>query len=228
MNNLDEEVARLQDKIRTSLVNNKPFDHVVIDNFFSDEVSEKIYSDLMVVENLNPDNIFKSNNGCKKEYKSKIPNLFYFNFLLDIFSSQNLNTQIKSLLNTDELFSDATFEGGGYVISPSNSFLRYHCDFNYSKNVKMYRAVNLILYLNKDYSSSYGGNLHLLDNESRTVEKIVEPKFNRIAIFKTSEATPHGVSKNNENFQRRSFNCYFYSKQPIIKNNGDIHKTIWL
>ena len=83
--------------------------------------------------------------------------------------------------------------------------------------------------MNKDYRENFGGHLHLLDSGSKTVEGKVLPKANTILAFKTDDVSFHGVSRNSAEFNRRSFNIYYYTDQPISSNQSDMpHKTLWL
>ena len=88
---------------------------------------------------------------------------------------------------------------------------------------------NILIYLNQDNSSDFGGQLHLLDADSNTVEKIVSPKFGTMLGFYTDDKSFHGVSKNKNGFFRRSLNLYYYSETPISPNqSNEPHKTIWV
>ena len=146
----------------------------------------------------------------------------------DIFTSQKVADAIQTKFSIPhKLSADPTFDGGGLTLSPPESFLRYHGDFNWSSKAEKYRYVNAILYLNASWNGTHGGYLHLIDNNTETVEKIVAPLFNRCAIFITSKETPHGVSINKNGFYRLSLNSYFYSDQPPKMNQTVPHKTLW-
>lgn len=219
----------IREKIQNSIVINYPYPHMIIDNILTDEFAEKLHEELMLIEmNESPDNDFSSNYGKKMEYKREIPSAQKYNQIREILSGSELSDCIAEKFNLSKLEGDPSFDGGGYVISPKNSFLRYHADFNFSSKVNKYRIVNLILYMNRDYSSKDGGCLHLLDYESKTVESEVKPIFNRAVIFLTNEKTVHGVNRNNGEFQRRSFNTYFYSETPLLEGEITPHKTLWV
>jgi Rps23 Pro-64 3,4-dihydroxylase Tpa1-like proline 4-hydroxylase len=219
----------IEERINTSIIEDSPFKHILIHDFLPLEFAEKSYIDLLQVEKLEPDNSFISDNGLKREYKTHKTDMKEYNMLMDLFSKEYLLPIIESKfgLNAGSLYSDSSYDGGGYVISPSKTYLRYHVDFNFSSKLNKYRCVNMILYMNKNYKDEYGGQLHLLDNSTKTVEKTVKPEFNTAVIFLTNSNTPRGVSINN-NFERRSINVYYYSDEPLIESDCVPHKTIWL
>jgi SM-20-related protein len=73
---------------------------------------------------------------------------------------------------------------------PAGSFYKRHLDQFKERNN---RVISTILYLNKNWEASQGGELKLFfDHE----EKIVEPKYGRIVSFK-SDQLEHEVLKTN-------------------------------
>jgi|688.fasta_scaffold40740_7 hypothetical protein len=208
-----------------------PFEHVLVDDFLASTQLIGLQSDLKKLENSAPQKIFESAFGTKQEWKIFPDNLNELKGFIDYMSSEKLISQIKSLFSIGKetnIYPDLSYDGGGYVISPPQSFLSYHADFNFSNEIKKFRSLNILFYMNPE-STINGGSLHLLDAESKTVEKIVEPKLNRLLIFKTDDVSFHGVSRNNENFFRRSFNFYYYTDVPLSqKQSQDPHKTIWM
>jgi Rps23 Pro-64 3,4-dihydroxylase Tpa1-like proline 4-hydroxylase len=179
-----------------------------------------------------PDKNFKTIFGEKKEYR------LFSNFdetlrdWANFTSSTKFITSLQSkfgIPQNNEIDSDPNYDGGGYVISPPGSFLSYHADFNFSSGIEKFRVLNVLFYLNDNYDSKLGGHLHLLDEQSKTVEKIVFPIPNRMLAFLTDDTSFHGVSKNLAQFHRRSFNMYYYAKSPLSKNQSPVpHKTIWI
>lgn len=219
----------IKQKILTSTVNSYPYDHVIIDDFLDIDDYKSCYQNLLNVQTRKENQLYdNARNGSKRQYNSAEGNVD-FQKVLDAFSNQELADIIANKFNYDEpLYPDPTFEGGGLTFSPPGTFLRYHADFNYSSNAERYRVINAILYLNYDYQTANGGHLHLIDPKSNTVEGVVEPVFNRCVMFKTNKNTPHGVNRNNDDFTRVSFNCYFYSDKPLLQDEVEPHRTLWV
>jgi Rps23 Pro-64 3,4-dihydroxylase Tpa1-like proline 4-hydroxylase len=220
------------DKFKNSDMNDYPFPHFVLDNLIDPISLEEIFRELSILEKQDPTNLYKSEFGEKKEWKFFPENLKSLNSLLEYLSSQEFICILKSKFQIDnsiEIYPDATYDGGGYVISPPKSFLGYHADFNFSNKIGKYRVLNILIYMNQNYHESQGGKLHLLDSNSKTVEKMVEPLANRLLAFFTDDKSFHGVGMNQGKFYRRSFNLYYYSDLPISSEQStEPHKTIWL
>jgi Rps23 Pro-64 3,4-dihydroxylase Tpa1-like proline 4-hydroxylase len=210
-----------------------PFPHAVIDNFLSPENLTLLKASLeFLISNVEP-RVFASEHGSKFEYKldntNQDPEYLPFAKMMAFLTSKECADSIKETFSLDfDLEGDSSFDGGGFVISPPGSFLGYHADFNYSSNVKKFRVANILLYMNGDYKNDFGGNLQLLHQDSLTVEKSVEPTENRAVIFLTTDKTPHGVSRNLQEFSRKSFNAYFYTEKNPSNTSNNPHKTIWL
>ena len=219
--------------IQSSEVSVYPFPHLVIDGFLSSKNLIELKDSLKFVTAKVKPKFFESEHGSKKEWKveESITDSQYrpFQELMKFLSSYDCAKAIANVFDLNfELDGDPTFDGGGFVISPPGSFLGYHADFNFSSQVKKYRVANILLYMNENYSSTFGGTLHLLDSKSLTVEKSVEPIENRALIFLTTDKTPHGVSKNMESFSRKSFNAYFYAENNPEDTDSNPHKTLWI
>ena len=78
----------------------------------------------------------------------------------------------------------------------------------------LWRRINLLVYLNKNWQPEYGGDLELWNKEMTEMVTKVAPNFNRAVIFYTDDNSPHGYKAINipEGESRKSFYTYFYTK----------------
>lgn len=197
----------------------RPFPHLVIKNAisidsarFKNEVNEILTSSENIRKNENFQKIeIKKAGGLIGQLLSEMQGSQLLDFARENFSLNNIS-------------SDLSYDGGGFTITPQGGFLRYHADFPYSSKVEKYRVLNALLYLCDD--DFEGGELHLIDPISGTVEARITPKFGTIAIFPTSKYTPHGVSRIIKG-NRLSINSYFYDSKPL-DDRLIPSKTIWL
>jgi len=219
-------------KIKDIDISNYPFDHFIIEDLLDSNQLENLFNDLKSLEQLEPDKIFESPFGTKREWHAfPQSTTFLCEWMKFLSSPIFIETLRKALLIADdvEIFPDFSYDGGGYVISPPKAFLGYHADFNFSSKVNKFRTLNILFYMNQDYKENFGGHLHLLDSQSKTVERKVLPKANTFLAFKTDDESYHGVSRNADNFNRRSFNIYYYTDQPLSENQTTVpHRTLWL
>jgi len=195
-----------------------PFSHTVFDNVlsitfhdFEKELNKIKKSDFIINKNIN----FQ-----KKELRSIDG---FIGKIMNELISDDFLKKISSIYSFKNLTSDPSFDGGGLTISEPGSYLRYHADFPYSNISKKYRVLNAILYLSDP--NIIGGNLHLLDYQSGTVEANIRPTFGKLIVFPTSKYTIHGFSKILYG-NRVTINTYLYDDKPI-DDRLEPSKTIW-
>jgi Rps23 Pro-64 3,4-dihydroxylase Tpa1-like proline 4-hydroxylase len=144
--------------------------------------------------------------------------------VLSLMSSAEMTEVLSDAFGIASLSSDKSFDGGGLTITDTGGFLRYHADFPYSNLAKKYRVINCLLYLSSP--DIHGGDLHLLDPTTRTVEAAIEPVWGRLLAFPTSKNTPHGFSRITSG-RRISVNAYYYADYPLDDRFAP-GKTEWL
>ncbi len=102
-----------------------------------------------------------------------------------------------------------------------------HVDFNYRRDRQWHRRLNLLYYLNEEWPGEWGGQLELWNETVERCERIVEPRFNRLVLFETSETSYHGVRPvaKDAGAPRKSFAAYYYTKEAPDGWAGEAHPT---
>ena len=194
---------------------NEPYPHIVIDNFLDkvklDSVTKKI-DQIEIFENnkrFDPNQKRKLKSDNELEMPNEVINLIrYFNSQIFLSNLQTL-TGIK-----EKLLSDPYLWGGGIHRIKRGGFLKIHSDTNFHPDFNLDRRLNLLLYLNKNWSNEYGGDLELWDKQMKNCVKKIAPIFNRAVIFSTDDTSYHGHPdplKCPEDVVRQSLALYYYS-----------------
>ena len=92
--------------------------------------------------------------------------------------------------------------------------LKVHADFNLHQRLGLERRLNALLYLNRDWSDTYGGHLELWNRTMSRCERRVAPVFNRCVVFATSDSSFHGHPEPLScppGRSRRSIALYYYT-----------------
>lgn len=195
--------------------NEKPFPHVVIDNFFTEEVAQEIAkefpspnSQTFNVVYDNPIEVKLTGNDWDRFPKTTYKAFFYL-------SSHKFATFLKEGLKSEkELFADYGLHGGGYHTHPTGGKLNVHLDYSIHPKLGLQRKYNIIVYINPHYQTGWGGELGLwnsADGKPTTLEKVVEPVFNRAVLFETTYGW-HGLEIPNkfpEGESRNSLAIYY-------------------
>jgi len=202
----------------------QPFPHIVIDKFLPETILNSVLDEFNKNKNwwydrvkwtepyqVNkfywPHNIETANN-----MSNDLPTI---SALINYLNSPVMLKYLEELTGIDNLISDELLMGGGLHKITSGGKLAIHKDYNVHPVNKMYRRLNLLIYLNKAWKEEWEGNLELWDKDHTNLEVSVEPLFNRAVIFTISEDSLHGhpVPLNTpENVSRNSIALYYFTE----------------
>lgn len=200
----------------------EPFNHLVIDDFFEEEVALKCASEFPEYDSdawtahwLNAIENKKALN-----HWDKFPQTTYqvFSFLM----SNAWTKCLSALLKIDDIVPDVGLHGGGLHAHTKGGNLNVHLDYSLHPKLSLQRKLNLIVYMAPDWQSSWGGGLELWShdpetNKPKSLVKTVENKFNRAIIFDTTQNSWHGLPNKltcPEGSVRKSFATYYLTTPP--------------
>lgn len=203
----------------------KPFPVLIIDNFLPIEVAEGIIEEINYYDNFKKsrDYIFAKN---KFEYP-EIENLGLWSASLkEMLLSQDM-AEILTSIYGKPVFVDPAFIGGGLHRGGDGSYLDMHADFGrHPTQERWVRELNILLYLNKNWSKDFGGSLDL--RHATTGECLsIEPLFNRLVIMLTKDFTLHGYKpiKFPTGTFRTSIAAYAYSEASSTEKIDNYRTT---
>lgn len=204
----EEGRAKLKQQYNTA----SPCKHLVLDNFLDQELADRLFSNFPSLESLNVKR--KSLNENKAEdyhFERWDPS---FSELREVVGSEDFYKWMRELTGIEGLKTTRDSLGSGVHQGGNNSYVDVHVDVNMNPEAGLWRRVNLLIYLNKEWKEEYGGHLELWDKEMKTMHHQVLPSHNRAIIFYTDDNSPHGVTKVTcpEGESRKSFYTYFYTE----------------
>jgi len=213
----------------------KPFKHVVIDNFFDVNLA------MQCLESF-PDNNapeWDKSNDADIEIKQRSRWESEFDIpdgvlaIVRVLNSSILLKAMSDILGIPKLVPDPYFSGGGLNMTLQSGLLDVHVDGNYHDATGLNRRVNAILYLNPNWKDEWGGEFGLYDGKGEQCVKKVPPLFNRLVIFDTHDFSFHGLPDPinfPENEPRRSVILYYYTKEdrPMSQvSEVKPHSALW-
>lgn len=206
-----------------------PFPHVVFDNLVPAKVLEEVVEEFPVsVEDWKTFSDAAQTGKFSCENESMIPPAT--RHLLQQFNSSVFIDFLEKLTGIEGLIPDPHFRGGGLHQTFSGGKLDIHADFNVYKRLQVFRRINVILYLNKDWKEEYGGALELWDKNMTSCVKRVLPEFNRMVIFNTDNFSYHGHPDPlscPEGESRKSLALYYYTATPPAGVSQKPHTIIF-
>lgn len=153
----------------------------------------------------------------------------FVHHVLSSLNSYQIIRFLEALTSIEGLSPDPHLGGGGlHQILPGGT-LAVHADFNLHPHLKLFRRINLLVYLNKNWKTEYGGELEMWDKDMTVCVKKVEPLFNRAVIFNTTKIAYHGHPnplKCPANTTRKSVALYYYTRDN--DPDGELpHGVLW-
>jgi hypothetical protein len=210
--------------------NAKPFSHVSFDNFLLADLLEKVLDEFPNISDPQWQE-YKSETESGKLASGKyemIPP--YTRYVLDQLNTPPFLQFLETLTGIKGLIPDPYYTGGGMHQTKPGGWLGMHVDFNRYEELKLYRRINVLVYLNKEYKDEYGGHLELWDEEMKKCHGKIAPAFNRCAIFTTSENSHHGHPDPlnfPEGTTRKSLAWYYYTVENGEKIDDEAHTTLF-
>jgi Rps23 Pro-64 3,4-dihydroxylase Tpa1-like proline 4-hydroxylase len=224
--------ARLNE-LKNEYQSKKPFRYVIFENFFSEEVAEKILREYPEVSEGKWDGttyLDQKNKFSKAKFEKD-------SVMQEVFNELNSSTFLKWLNQLsgieEELIGDDELFGGGLHQSIYGAFLNVHVDYNINPKTKYHRRLNVLVYMNKEWKDEYEGHLELWDltEGKKDMLERVAPSFNRCVIFETNEISFHGHPKQlctPKDVNRKSIATYYYTKNRPLNEIADEHNTIYV
>jgi Rps23 Pro-64 3,4-dihydroxylase Tpa1-like proline 4-hydroxylase len=224
----------LSKQLSTQYHEAKPFPHIVIDKFLPETILDSVLDEFNKNKNwwydkvkwTEPYQVNKFYWPYDIETANNLPNdLPTISALVNYLNSPVMLKYLEELTGIDNLISDELLMGGGLHKITSGGKLAVHKDYNVHPMKKIYRRLNLLIYLNKDWKQEWEGNLELWDKDHTKLEVSVEPLFNRAVIFTISEESLHGhpVPLNTpENVSRNSIALYYFTEVNPSDNEHSV------
>ena len=230
-----EHYLQLAEQYRAEYATNAPYPHAVIDDFLPEEVADEMVSVFPSPEApywldwTKRDQVHhprKQGIGNAERLENAHP---FIHHVLSSLNSYQIVRFLEVLTNIECLLPDPHLRGGGlHQILPMGS-LAIHADFNFNPHSKLFRRVNLLLYLNKGWKPSYAGELEMWNRDMTACIKKVEPLFNRAVVFNTTRFAYHGHPTPLNcpaDMTRKSLALYYYTRDSA--EDGELeHSVLW-
>lgn len=191
--------------------------YLIIDNLLPYEIASKLNFDFPEEQELN-----YLNEPSEKKYVG-----VYFSErnklvqeCLYAFQEQSVLGIIGQITNIKNLIGDPELYAGGISSMSDGCFLNPHIDNSHDRNLKNFRRLNLLYYVNKNWNPKKdGGELVLYPNGIKNKEEEITCNFNRLVIMRTDNKSIHGVKKILSKTKRRKCisNYYFSKNSPTGK-----------
>tara|TARA_B110000285_G_scaffold59749_1_gene68561 strand:+ start:471 stop:1193 length:723 start_codon:yes stop_codon:yes gene_type:complete len=226
---INPEVALSAESTKSNYNAGTPFPHTVIDNFLDPSVIDMAAMEAELLVNNKDEHGWRFNPADEHKdqiLKKGISDISKMPPIIQLICIYMNNPQfieiIRNLTGIDDLIGDPTFTGGGLHVTESGGKLGIHHDFtdHFINGSHYYRQVNVLIYLNRRWDQTWGGNLELWKPNLSESVKTIPIEFNKGIIFNIDDA-PHGHPDPLDcpkGETRRSLAFYYYSKKKTVNN----------
>jgi len=208
----------------------RPFPHAVIDDFLPGWVCDAVLAEFPAPGDIPWSEYHDAGNTLKLATDS--PALMG-PFTRSVFGELNgaaMLDFLEALTGIEGLIPDPHLAGGGLHQIESGGYLNVHADFNLHPRLRLDRQLNLLLYLNHDWTEADGGHLELWSAERGECERRVLPVFNRCVVFNTTDMSLHGHPQPlavQPPRTRKSLALYYYSAGRPARERSAEHSTLY-
>ncbi|WP_034061044.1 2OG-Fe(II) oxygenase [Lacinutrix jangbogonensis] len=207
------------DSFKERYKNAEPFPHIIFDDFLELDAAEQALKVFPKIKNkgwIHYVHVNEKKHGLNK--LELIPEFIREHVIKELNSLAFINS-LEHLTGIQNLLPDTTIEGGGIHQSENGGYLNIHADFTTHPHKKTWRRrVNVLVYLNKNWEASYGGDLELWKKDMSKCEVKISPLFNRIVVFNTDEDSYHGFPdpiQCPEDVTRKSIALYYFTEEKV-------------
>lgn len=219
------------DALRASYRAAHPFPFVAIDGLLRPEYARETAAACPTVEEAH--RIGRTFRAVNETGKTQVTDPQHFpepiRRLNELMAHPEWLALVSSITGIPSLLADDELVGGGIHVMGPGSHLDVHVDFNVIEDRALHRRLNILLFLNEGWPSSWGGALELWDEPVQVCHHAFPPELNRCVLFETSEHSFHGVQKVScpPMAARRSFAAYYYTREAPAGWDGRHHTTVF-
>jgi len=186
-------------KLKKYYKNRKPFEYVVIDNFWDKEVAEKLQNEISSFV-LKGQEVSVYDNALEKKitcnHYDRFPKTVYQAF--SYLNSRSFVKIISEITGVEKIITDIGLHGGGLHIHPNQGRLNVHKDYSIHPKLRKERRFNVIIYMTPEWDIKWGGDLELWSHNEKTNRPLecvesISNKFNRAILFDTTQNSWHGL-----------------------------------
>ena len=142
----------------------EPYAHICLDNFLDAGLVSRVAAEFPELGGKG-DIRFNDPNQLKLASRGEYRFGPATRELVHFLNSQPFLEYLSALTGIKGLIPDPYFNGGGLHEIRRGGFLKIHADFNRHPEWQLDRRLNVLLFLNKDWSESYGGHFELWDRQ---------------------------------------------------------------
>lgn len=184
-----------------------PTRHAVIENLLPIEVCREAYGSFPEnAEEFYHIDSFRE----RKHTTTKLDNYSLLREITEALNDPRVVAKIGELTSMPTMVADESLYASGLSMMLKGDFLNPHIDNSHNASRNMYRRINLLYYLNPNWSLEKGGNLELW-TKKRDIPLTIVSSENRLVLMETHGTSYHSVSPILSDDPRCCVSVYYFS-----------------
>ena len=181
------------EEMKNLFVNAEPYEHIIINNFLSEEYAELVFENYP--KDITNEDWNEYNNPIEYKFTndkiSKMPIVIKKIFCL--LSCKEIIEKFTKISGIENIEYDPYLHGAGLHVHTRGGKLDIHLDYEKHPYLNKERRLNIILYMNKDWKEEWKGETQLWNKDMTQCVVKSRVVFNSAIIFKTNETSWHGL-----------------------------------
>ena len=214
-------------QLNKKYVGTPPYPTLCLDNFIPSETVKKMKEEC---NNLSWDKTFTRADSHMLE-KLDIDECPVALEVKNQLSSKKFLKWLGDITGHYDLIPDPYMIGAGYMRCGRGDSLKIHTDFNFCNEIKLYRMLSLIVYLNDEWKEEWNGDLQFWDFERKACVKKYYPNAGRMVLWRYHRLGFHGHPDPincPQNVFRDGFRMFYYvSEHSDYKLDKNPHRSLY-
>lgn len=213
-----EKFERNIDALSKEFQSQKPQRYLILDGFLDPQIAMDASIKFPKLSEMDQLRDFRQD-------KAQDPSLAKFNPIFQEIIFQHLHSPrfvnlMRNLSGISSLRADPQLYAAGLAQGGDKSFLNVHIDNSSHPTQPWYRRLNILVYLNPNWTEEKGGHVEFYSDDMKESAAIL-PVFNRAVIFATHQKSWHGYRTVNtpDGDSRKSINIYYFSEESPTGEN---------
>ena len=183
------DLSQLASSHRESYQSASPWPHVVVDDLIDPAlIAAAEREELEPSLNLEVERTYRKVKAESPEPKGPAATK-----ILESIGSADFVAFLEGLTGVTGLIPDPTHYWAGLHVNPPGAFQAIHRDFRVHPITGLFHRVNILIYLNSDWKSEYGGELELWRSDKTACGQQVAPLAGKSVIFEAGPLAFHGI-----------------------------------
>lgn len=174
-----------------------------------------------------------------KHFTRRGSNMYEHNFIdetpiadsvIQVLNGSKFLKWLEQVTGNEKLIPDPHLTGASYMKSFAGDSLKVHTDFNWVEELRLYRMLSIIIYLNPEWEDEWKGHLNFYDTENNELLSSIKPDNGNLLLWNYHELAFHGYPEPiqcPEKYSRKGLRLFYYASNSVPDENRPAHKSLY-